>query len=155
MSHTWRTYRFVWLEGRFVHAQKKWGFKNISNKITSIKGEKKRRWSIRKRLKLRMKRKKTETEDETENEPHWKKENKQTTTTTTTTTTTATKHNYTLRMQKIMCITCEIVLRVNQFSILIGKSSPVFSFSFFSPAMQSGIKISTFNNKFLVVEQQH
>ena len=59
------------MAGRTICAHtKKWGFKNISNKITSIKGEKKRRLSIRKRLKLRMKRKKTETEDETENEPH-------------------------------------------------------------------------------------
>ena len=93
-------------------------------------------------------RKKTQTEDETENELHWEKENKQTTVRTR-------KHNHTLRMQKIMFITCSIVLRLNQFSMLIGKSSPVFSFSFFSPAMQSGIKKSTFNNKFLVVEQQY
>ena len=60
-----------------------------------------------------------------------KRINKQTITATTT------KNNQTLRMQKIMCITCSVVLRLNQFSMLIGKSSPVFSFSFFSPAMQS------------------
>ena len=41
---------------------KKWGFKNISNKITSIKGKKKK-----KKMKHR---KNTQTEDETENELH-------------------------------------------------------------------------------------
>ena len=67
--------------------------------------------------KLRMKRK--------TNYPE-KRKNKQTTTK---------KNNHTLRMQKIMRITCAIVLRFNRFSVLIGKSSPIFSFSFFSPAM--------------------
>ena len=41
---------------------KKWGFKNISKKITSIKGKKKK-----KKMKHR---KNTQTEDETENELH-------------------------------------------------------------------------------------
>ena len=51
------------MAGRTICAHtKKWGFKNISNKIKSIKGEKKRRWSIGKRLKLRMKRKTNYTE---------------------------------------------------------------------------------------------
>ena len=92
----------------------------MSNKIKSIKGQRKRRWSIGKI-----------TEDETETKYTEKRINKQTITATTT------KNNQTLRMQKRMCITCSIVLRLNQFSMLIGKSSPVFSFSFFSPAMKS------------------
>ena len=51
------------MAGRPIWAHtKKWGFKNISNKITSIKGKKKK-----KKMKHR---KKTQTEDETENELH-------------------------------------------------------------------------------------
>ena len=51
------------MAGRPICAHpKKWGFKNISNKITSIKGKKKK-----KKMKHR---KKTQTEDETENELH-------------------------------------------------------------------------------------
>ena len=42
--------------------KKEWGFKNISNKITSIKGKKKEDGTSEK------------TDDETENQLHWKKE---------------------------------------------------------------------------------
>ena len=50
------------MAGRPICAHtKKWGFKNISNKITSIKGKKKKKMKHRK---------KTQTEDETENELH-------------------------------------------------------------------------------------
>ena len=50
------------MAGRPICAHtKKWGFKNISNKITSIKGKKKKKMK---------RRKKTQTEDETENELH-------------------------------------------------------------------------------------
>ena len=53
------------MAGRPICAHtKKWGFKNISNKITSIKGKKKKK---KKKMKHR---KKTQTEDETENELH-------------------------------------------------------------------------------------
>ena len=52
------------MAGRPICAHtKKWGFKNISNKITSIKGKNKQE----KKMKHR---KKTQTEDETENELH-------------------------------------------------------------------------------------
>jgi len=63
-------------------------------------------------------------EDETEKNYTKKMKNKQTTTTT--------KNNHTLRMQK---------MSVSRVQLCLGsKSSPIFSFFFFSPAMQSGIK---------------
>ena len=79
------------------------------NKITSIKGKKKRRWSIGK--KLRMKRKTNYTE---------KRKNKQTITTTTENTKTRTH-----RMQNIMRITCAIVLQPI-FNAYIFKGSTNF-----------------------------
>ena len=87
------------VDGRLISVKKKkkrkeWGFKHISNKIKSIKGQKKKMEHRKK--KMRMKQKTNYTE---------KRKNKQTTTTKKNTKT------RTHRMQNIMRITCAIVLQ--------------------------------------------
>ena len=120
------------MDGRLICVKKRGGFKNISDKITSIKGQKKKMEHREK--KLGMKRKTNYTEN---------RKNKQTTTTTKNTKT------RTHRMQNIMRITSAIVLqpifnayifkgstnfqslyfqRFNQFSMLIfSKVQPIFN----------------------------
>ena len=60
-------------------------------------------------------------------------------------------------MKKIAYHVRAIVPRFNQFSMPFRESPVLYliSISFFSPAMQSGIKKFNFNNKFHVVKQQH
>ena len=129
MSQTWRTYRFVWMKADLCK-EKQWGFKSIGNKIKSISIRQKKEDGASEKI-----------DDETENQLHWKIKNKQTTTTTKNTkarTQSAEYNAYHVCNFASTNFQCLYFQRFNQFSKIIGKSSPIFfSFSFFLPTMHA------------------